>query len=263
MDTNIKTILISPHSDDIAYSLGGALLKSYFEKPAIMVTIFTKSNFSPRLKLTDPEEITRIRYLEDIEFARKIGVEYRIYHFPEPPLRGKISHKEIFDSDSFLDPIYKEVYLSISELIKSFPNAVIVSPMSLGDNIDHKIVFESCISICKENNIKISFYEDVPYVSLLTLKQVKNRALKIDPNLEPIKIDVTSTFNEKLKNLKLYKTQIGQKVPNGVFTHSARLGIKNENFIEFVWKTKLLKYFFYYYLYIEKKSRYERIWRFP
>ncbi|MDD3245966.1 MAG: PIG-L family deacetylase [Methanosarcina sp.] len=261
MDANIKTILISPHSDDIAYSLGGSLLKNHFEKPVISVTVFTKSNFSPRLKLTDPEEITRTRYLEDIEFTKKIGIEYKSFQFPEPPLRGRTSHKEISKSDPYLDPIYNEVYLSLSELIKSYPNALVVSPMSLGDNIDHRIVFESCVSICKENNRKITFYEDVPYVSLLTLKQVKNKAFEINANLKPSKIDITSTFYEKLKNLKLYKTQIGRKVPKGVLTHAARLGIKNENFIEFVWKNKLLKYFIYYYLYIGNKSKYERIWR--
>lgn len=261
MDTNIKTVLISPHSDDIAYSLGGTLLKNYFEKPAILVTVFTKSNFSPRLNLTDQEEITRIRYLEDIEFTKKIGVKYKSFHFPEPPLRGKTTHKEIFESDPYLDPIYNAVYQSLSELIKSFPDALVICPMSLGDNIDHKIVFESCFSICKGSGRKINFYEDIPYVSLLTLEQVKSRASEISHNLKPNKIDITSTFNEKLKSLKLYKTQIGKKVPKGVFTHAARLSIKDENFIEFVWKNKLLKYFFYYYLYIEKKPRYERIWK--
>lgn len=260
MNSNIKTILISPHSDDIAYSLGGALLENYFEKPAILVTIFTISNFSPRLKLTDPEEITRVRRLEDIEFTRKVGIEYRGFQFLEPPLRGKRTHEEIFDSDQHSDPIYNEVYVSLSKFIKCFPNALVVSPMALGDNIDHRIAFDACSLICRENNIKISFYEDVPYVSLLTLKQIENRAYEINPYLKPNKINITSSYNDKLINLKLYKTQIAKKIPKGVLTHAVRLGIKNENLIEFIWTNKLLKDLFYDYLAITKKSKYERIW---
>jgi len=259
MNNDIKTILISPHSDDIAYSLGGTLLNNYFEKPAILVTVFTKSDFSPRLKLTDSEEITRIRCLEDIKFTKKIGVEYLGLHFSEPTFRGKISHKEIFFSDPFSDPIYDEVYLCLSKLINNYPNAHVVCPMSLGNNIDHRIIFESCLLICRKNSIAISYYEDIPYASLLTLKQIKNKAFAIKPDIKPINIDITSIFNEKLTNLRLYKTQIGKKVPNGVFTHALRIGI-NENVIDFVWNIKLLKKSFFYYKYTKKRRMYERIW---
>ncbi|MGB9940437.1 PIG-L deacetylase family protein [Methanosarcina sp.] len=261
MDTNIKTILISPHSDDIAYSLGGALLKNYFEKPVVLVTVFMRSSFSPRLKLIDPEEITRIRRLEDIEFTKKIGIRYESFHFPEAPLRGKTSYEDIFgNSDPFSDPIYEDVYHSLLKLIKSSPDAVVVSPMSLGNNIDHLIIFEACSSICQENNIKISYYEDVPYASLLTLEQIKNKAFKISPRLKPCSIDITSMLHGKLANLKIYKTQIGRKIPKGVFTHAARIGIDSKGLIETHWNNNLLRKCFYYYVCIRKKQVYERIW---
>lgn len=261
MENGFRTILISPHSDDIAYSLGGALLENYFEKPAIMITVFTRSSFSPRLKLTDPEEITRIRSLEDIEYTKKICIEFSSFHYPEAPLRGKTSHKDIFEnSDPLSDPIYREVYQSLLKLIKSFPDTLVVCPMSLGNNIDHILVFEACSSICQENNIRISYYEDVPYVALLSLKQIENKALEINPKLKPININVTSTFHGKLSNLKLYKTQIGRNVPKGVFTHAARLGVKNEEIIETLWKNELLRDYFYYYIGTIRKDKFERIW---
>jgi LmbE family N-acetylglucosaminyl deacetylase len=261
MNSNIKTILISPHSDDIAYSLGGALLKNYFEKPAILATVFARSSFSPRMRLSDTEEITRIRCLEDIEFTKKIGIEYESFLLPEAPLRGKTSYEDIFEnSDPFSDPIYENVYNSLLKLIKSFPNASVVVPMSLGNNIDHLIVLEACFSICQENDIKISYYEDVPYASLLTLKQIENKAFKINPYLKPCIIDITSTLHGKLVNLKLYKTQIGRRVPKGVFTHAAHLGIKNKELIEPFWNNKFFRDCFYHYVCIRKKQLYERIW---
>lgn len=262
MNDDIKTLLISPHSDDIAYSLGGTLLTNYFEKPISLLTVFTKSNFSPRLKLNDPEEITKIRHLEDIEFTKKIGIEYMSFHFPEPPLRGKTSNEEIFGNlDPCSDPVYNQVYLSLSKLIKQFPNALVVSPMSLGENIDHKIVSEACLSICQENGIEISFYEDVPYASLLTLKQIENKAFEIKPDLKPYRIDITPKFNEKLENLRMYKTQIGRRIPKGVFTHSVRIGIENTKFVETIWANNFLRNCFYYCTYIREEKKYERIWK--
>ncbi|AKB33655.1 hypothetical protein MSSIH_2965 [Methanosarcina siciliae HI350] len=261
MNNNIKTILISPHSDDIAYSLGGALLKNYFEKPISLLTVFTKSNFSPRLKLNNPDEITRRRNLEDLEFTKKIGIQYNSFHFPEPPLRGKTTHADIFESqDPCSDPIYKEVYLSLLEFIKQFPNASVISPMSLGDNIDHQIVSKACFSICQENNIDVSFYEDVPYASLLTLRQIENKAFEISHHLKPDKIDITPEFDEKLENLRIYKTQIGRRIPKGVFIHAVRIGIDNEKLIESIWRSNLKKCI-YYYTCVGKKRKYERIWK--
>jgi hypothetical protein len=57
MTKETNTILFSPHSDDIAYSLGGALLLDYFKNP-LMITVFSRSTFSPRIKLSSEEEIT-------------------------------------------------------------------------------------------------------------------------------------------------------------------------------------------------------------
>lgn len=262
MNNDIKTLLISPHSDDIAYSLGGALIKDFFERPISLVTVFTQSNFSPRLKLDSPEEITRVRQLEDLEFTRKMGIQYRSFRFPEPPLRGKITHEDIFGNlDPFSDPVYKEVYRSLLQFIKQFPNASIISPMSLGNNIDHQIVFKACSSISQENEMEISFYEDIPYASALTLKQIENKAFKINPDLKPYKIDITLEYNEKLENLKIYRTQIGKRIPKGVFTHAARIGINNTKFVEAIWKNNLVKNYFYYYMFLRNRNKYERIWK--
>jgi len=262
MDKNIKTILVSPHSDDIAYSLGGALQRNYFDRPISLVTVFTKSSFSPRLKLSNPEEITNKRYLEDLEFTKKIGIQYISCHFPEPPLRGKVSHEDIFGNlDPCSDPIYEEVYLSLMKIIKQFPNASVVSPMSLGNNIDHQIVLNACSSICQENNINVSFYEDIPYASLLTLKQIENKAFEISPDLKPYKIDITSEFNEKLENLRIYKTQIGRKIPKGVFTHAARIGKNNRKFEKAIWENSFARNCYYYLMFLEERKKYERIWK--
>ncbi len=261
MENEIRTILVSPHSDDIAFSLGGTLLQDFFHGPFLMVTIFTRSNFSPCIKIFDPEIISKIRQSEDVEFADKLEIKFKSFNFSESPLRG-YSHRGIFaNNNPVSDPIYTEVYYALSKLIKSYRCELIVSPMGLGNHIDHIIVCDICCRIAKENNRRIVFYEDLHYASQLTLKQIKVRANSISPNLQPWKINITSTFNNKIENIKLYKTQARGAFQTMIKSHALRLGMENKSLKEMVVPYNLFKYLLF--LFTDKYVQiplYERIW---
>ncbi len=261
MGNKIKTILVSPHSDDIAFSIGGTLLQNIFNRPFLMVTIFTKSNYSPCINICKSDTITKVRHSEDVEFADKLEIEFQSFDFSEPPLRG-YSHQEIFaNNNPVSDPIYTEVYDALSRLIKSSQCELIVSPMGLGNHIDHNIVCDICCRIAKENNIRIVFYEDLQYASRLTLKQIKVRAYSISPNIKHHKIDITYLFNDKLENIKLYKTQARRIFQTMIKSHAFRLGIENKNLKEKIGFSNLFKYIIF--LFTNKCMNvplYERIW---
>lgn len=243
MDNKIKTILISPHSDDIAYSIGGTLLQNIFTRPILMVTIFTKSNYSPSINIYDSDTITRLRHLEDVEFSDKLEIDFQSFDFSEPPLRG-YSRRDIFKNNNpASDPIYPEVYDALSKLIKSSQCELIVSPMGLGNHIDHNIVCNICSRIAKENNIRIVFYEDLHYASLLTLKQIKGRANSISRNLQPCKINIAPAFKDKIENIKLYKTQTNKIVQTKIKLHALRL-MEYKNLKELIAPCNLFKYIY-------------------
>lgn len=261
MKNEIRTILVSPHSDDVAFSLGGALLQDYFHGPFLMVTVFTKSNFSPCIKIFDSEIISKIRHLEDVEFADRLQIKFQSFSFSEPPLRG-YSRRDIFaNNDPASDPIYTEVYHALSKLIRSCECELIVSPMGLGNHIDHIIVCNICCRIARENNIKIVFYEDLHYASHMTFKQIKVRANSISPDLQPWKINITPKFNDKIENIKLYKTQARKIFQTLIKSHALRLGIENKSLKELVLSYNLFKYLLF--LFTNKCVQiplYERIW---
>lgn len=259
MTKETNTILFSPHSDDIAYSLGGALLLDYFKNP-LMVTVFTRSTFSPRIKLSSEEEVTLKRKKEDEAFAETLGLSLKTLHFPEPPLRGLDTDDKIFTSKAISDPIFKEVSEAIYDIISSFPGSLVVSPLALGNHIDHQIVLLSCIKACEVLGNPILFYEDLPYASLLTFKQIKQHINEINPDLTPTKLDVTSVFEDRLKNLRLYSTQIGRKIPAGVYTHSTRLSYRNHDLIDKLWVHTYFKYVFSPLARLKKGSKYECLW---
>ncbi len=261
MKNEIRTILVSPHSDDIAFSLGGTLLQDFFHGPFLMVTIFTKSNFSPCIKILDSEMISKVRHLEDVEFADKLEIKFQSFSFSESPLRG-YSRRDIFaNNNPASDPIYTEVYCALSKLIKSYRCELIVSPMGLGNHIDHIIVCNICCRIAKENNIRIVFYEDLCYASQLTLKQIKVRAKSISPDLQPWNINITPIFNNKIENIKLYKTQASRIFQTMIKSHALRLGIENKSLKELIVSYNLFKYLLF--LFTNKRIQvplYERIW---
>lgn len=262
MKNEIRTILVSPHSDDIAFSLGGTLLKDFFHGPFLMVTVFTKSNFSPCIKIFDSEIISKVRHLEDVEFADKLEIKFQSFSFSEPPLRGYSRRRDIFaNNNPASDPVYKEVYHALSKLIRSSECELIVSPMGLGNHIDHIIVCNVCCRIARENNVKIVFYEDLHYASQLTLKQIKVRANSINPDLQPWKINITPIFNNKIENIKLYKTQARKIFQTMIKSHALRLGIENKSLKELVLSFNLFKYLLF--LFTNKCVHiplYERIW---
>lgn len=261
MENKINTILVSPHSDDIAYSIGGSLLQDFLFRPILMVTVFPKSNYSPCIRKGNSETISNMRHLEDVEFTNKLNIEFKSFHFSEPSLRG-YSDRDIFSNNNpNSDPIYMEVYYCLSELIKSYKCKLIVSPIGLGKHIDHVIVSDICYKISKENNIKIIFYEELPYAFRSTMNQIKVRAQVINPNLRPYKIDITSVYNNKIKNIKLYKTQTFVGIQTKIKLHALRLGIENKSLIELIWPFNLNKYLLC--LLINKcrhVNLFERIW---
>ncbi len=259
MTKETNTILFSPHSDDIAYSLGGALLLDYFKNP-LMVTVFTRSTFSPRIKLSGEEEITLKRKKEDETFAETLGLSLKTLHFPEPPLRGLGTDEKIFTSKAMSDPIFEEVSEAIYDIISSFPGSLVVSPLALGNHIDHQIVLLSCIKACEDLGNPILFYEDLPYASWFTFKQIKQHIREINPDLTPAKLDVTSVFERRLKNLRLYSTQIGRKIPAGVYTHSKRLNYEHEDLIDKLWVHSSFRSLFSYIARMNNGSRYECLW---
>lgn len=260
MIQNVKTILFSPHSDDIAYSLGGTILSDYFKDPLI-ITVFTKSTFSPRIKLNSQAEISLIRRKEDESFAKKVGALLDVLHYSEPPLRGLTTNKEIFNSKASSDSIFDQIYESIYDIIRSYPDAVIVSPLGLGNHIDHQIVLQCCIKACDKLGNKIMFYEDIPYVSKLTFRQIKEDVKKINSNLTPIKLDITYNFDQKIENLHLYATQIGVKIPAGVHSHSKRIGYDHIFLFDGLWRYSLIQYICSYLFRINFGLMYERLWK--
>jgi LmbE family N-acetylglucosaminyl deacetylase len=86
----VGTLIISPHSDDIAFSIGGALLSHFFPEPLMMVTVFTRSISADYFDGPhDEKTITAQRESEDRAYAGRIGSGMVRLGLPEATLIRK------------------------------------------------------------------------------------------------------------------------------------------------------------------------------
>lgn len=264
LPSKISTLLVSPHPDDIAYSVGGALVADFFERPILIVTVFSKSltalyyHGSRNVNL-----ITELRGEEDDVFAHQTSSHLLRLGFADANLSMKNGRdfSPLLTVSSFLAgypsikrqiipislKVRKQVPLaattkflrSISKFDKSFglikaklsallsehEVKTLVSPLALGNHPNHIVISQ----VCKELQRKVTrsyFYEDLPYVNFLKPSQIRKQVSLFDRQLRPVIINIESVFSKKIENLQVYKTQVLSEIQQ-VIRYASRKDLGN------------------------------------
>ena len=80
-----NTIIFSPHCDDVALSLGGAIQNELIERDIFVYDIFSVSNYTIMQQGTgNPEEVTKIRNEEERRVMELLCDDYELWGYPEP-----------------------------------------------------------------------------------------------------------------------------------------------------------------------------------
>ena len=256
------TILISPHPDDIAYSVGGTMLTELLPRPFLVVSPFTQSIFAPyHTGAHQMAAVTSIREKEDIAFTENVGSRLIWWDFPDSGLEvdkgdGKfpllflsalffewpsprsalalstvrvtaklplnLKHPLIFEGARF-DRRYADVEAGISKLLDEHRDCVLVSPLGLGYHPDHVIVSRACRKL-RHHAAKVYFYEDLPYASKYSTEQIAQYAHRLDSRLRPVRVDIGRVVESKIRNLSFYGSQVGSHETARTRDHARRLG---------------------------------------
>lgn len=173
----MRYIFISPHLDDVAFSLGGIVNNLVNNK--IDTEIWTFFSGSPEdenlsdfaFSLHNRWNLTlnapKIRRLEDRKACKTLGAQYKQFNIPDCIYRkDKKGNPIVSKEEDLYQPIPESQQFLvniISGLIKrkSTPDDIIVSPMAIGNHIDHRIIVAA---IEKVSPFSLLFYEDYPYV---------------------------------------------------------------------------------------------------
>ena len=143
IETIIDAVLISPHDDDVPFSLGGALLDARFDK-GIIVTLFSVSKCTIDDREDDVDCVTQIRKAENQQFYCALGSKIRLINSDrlDAPLRLGIREEDVFNTElsgSEDERREAEQLRQTLELMKP-KRGVLFAPLGLGEHVDHLLV---------------------------------------------------------------------------------------------------------------------------
>ncbi len=198
----MRYIFLSPHLDDIALSCGGIVHHlATLDNPVEIWTFFSGSpkdlslsNFAKSLhsRWDLPIDAPDIRRSEDIAACKILSAQARHFNFLDCIYRVDSNRNFIVEKEEDLyQPIPSTQTYLVSEIREVIQNQVkpedrIISPMAIGDHLDHRILLKAVQELKREN---VLFYQDYPYV-IKTQKQAiffKNYS-PIKFNLSPVDI---------------------------------------------------------------------------
>lgn len=218
-------LLLSPHADDIAFSVGGALLQGYMSK-ATLVTVFEHSSYIPYADPTvSVEQASAIRHAEDLAYADKLGLRHMGLGLKDTTQRGYLDLEEIFTvTDYRKDPSAVQIIQTIQSFLNQHTEITrLWVPLAIGNHIDHLLVLNSVLTWKADPKPELIFYEDIPYAGCETLQNIQTQVYQSIGFLEVETIDLGDRLEEKLTNLKIYASQVSQEDIDLAKLHAQRI----------------------------------------
>ncbi|SDR57036.1 GlcNAc-PI de-N-acetylase [Rhizobiales bacterium GAS191] len=236
MSTLAPTLYLSPHCDDIAYSLAGRILAGEEATgqeiigPGIVVTIFTQSDFAPYashgLARLDTDAITQLRRTEETAFCHALNLESVPLPLAEAPLRGERTIDDVFvtDTTARLDPIISSVVSLLETLAEQRRPGRVYAPLGISGHIDHLVTRFAAESVFGAKRCSLLLYEDLPYAGELPADACRAELERLAVGLRPALTPAGDWLPAKLHLLSGYTSQVASKDLQAVISHTERIG---------------------------------------
>lgn len=224
-----RIIVVEPHADDAALSVGGTLWKRRADSYFIVATVASRSNFTSYYTLGrdyfNIDQVMAVRNGESKLFAAMIGGEHVELGMTDAVLRYDDSnwtldffkrHRIPIAISTSRDPTSAERLrwtMAISNFFAATPSDEIWIPLG-SPHTDHALTLNSCIDailsspeIFKDRVIRI--YQDVPYAArypdftpnMLAALEQAGVQLVLD------EVSIGEVFDQKLRLISLYASQ--------------------------------------------------------
>lgn len=175
-----RVVILSPHLDDAALSCGGLLhFLTGREVPCLVISVYCGN--PPAVKRGDGSLRTlqrkgyanpRLRRQEDIAAMHAADADFVHLGFPDSIYRrSPLTNQFIYQRarERWVTPRVddlghvEELYLVLQRLCLNLGRILLVSPMGIGQHVDHTIVAHTALRLA-EQGVSLLFYEDFPYV---------------------------------------------------------------------------------------------------
>lgn len=228
--TGPHLVVIEPHMDDAALSVGGRLLNRRGRGRTTILTVMKWSNFTSYLTrgrdFINVSEVTDLRVQESVLAARLLGAEHCCLDWKEAPLRtwpaeswsSAVAQK--YEREGYLFTVFqpdpKEVSLLAGDLARCLdalsPDELWI-PMGTSNHGDHRTTRNACLLMLANAQqrfagIPVTMYEDLPYAAISGhADQIRAALSQGGARLERSAEDVTNVFDEKLRAISVYASQ--------------------------------------------------------
>ena len=223
-------VVIEPHMDDAALSVGGRLLHRRGRCRITILSVVKWSIFTSYLTLgrdlLDFEEISELRTRESLLSAKLFSAEHQCLDWSDAPLRFWPAERwsretaERFGREPQLFtnmvPNSKDVAQLATEIVERLtalkPDELWI-PMGLGNHLDHRTTRSACLLALSTNrsrfpNVQASMYEDLPYASTPGHAERIRKALdSCGTKLIRATEDITDVFPEKIRAVSVFASQ--------------------------------------------------------
>lgn len=167
-----NVLVISPHLDDAAFSVGPLIAKFKDHANITVATPFSQSVSNPQgfalacqldKGLGEDIDYMALRRSEDFKWSQFLGAHSLHGALVEAPHRRYDDKKKLFGEVLLSDDAEKNLTIWFTQLITILKPLCIFSPLSIGHHIDHVVVLKSICAL--QTEIPIFFYKDEPYAS--------------------------------------------------------------------------------------------------
>lgn len=227
MSSRGEAWLLSPHCDDIAYSLAGRLLSGAERGPGVrLLTIFSQSRFAPYAPtLNTQAQISSWRQAEEARFCAALHLAHECLDLAEAPLRGYPDVDSLFIVDGVIpdDPALEHLEQQLRQRLAQARPARVYAPLGVGGHIDHLITRRAAQRVFADI-CPLLLYEDLPYAGELSAGALARQLARTARGLRPLLTPLADWLPEKLRLLAGYASQVAEKDLASVATHAHLIG---------------------------------------
>jgi LmbE family N-acetylglucosaminyl deacetylase len=216
----IARVVLSPHLDDAALSIGGAIARLTAAGERILVVTIAAGSPPPDAVLSpfaawlhrawgvSSTDAVALRRREDEAAMTILGAEAQ--RLDQLDAVYRLPHR--YDSEAALlgepaaeDRLEVEVAAALAPILAASPRASVLAPLAVGGHVDHRVVQRVAIDLARQGR-EVRFYEDFPYAA--KPGAVEDRLAAIARDLEPETFDVGATIDRKIAAVLAYTSQI-------------------------------------------------------
>lgn len=204
-----RQVYLSPHYDDIAFSLGAWVAA---RPGGLLLNLFTRSGYvagTPTDHWPDAATIDRVMMLrrkEDTAFSERHQLRRLDLGLEEPPVRKRTP----WDLEGLADDI-EQVRAPLAELLRSMsPGARLFCPAGIGGHVNHLAVRAVVIDLLPElvGRVDVLFYEDLPYAASRRKRRRGVADLRLALTGRRLRRQTWAAASGKLEAVNCYPSQL-------------------------------------------------------